>query len=141
LRGLLGAYLDALGMAGASLTLSLVGAAECRELNRRFRNKDRCTDVLSFPSGEGLRKAGFDGYLGDLALCPSYAWRKRGRFDPDFGGETAFLALHGLLHLCGRHHDTPAAERALWARSLRLHRLSPPWHPALGRLGPLKRKL
>jgi probable rRNA maturation factor len=139
LAGLLGAYLKALGLERASLTLMLVDGARCRGLNRRFRGLDRATDVLSFPSEEGPRKPGFDGYLGDMALCPPYAWRRRGRFYPDFGAESAFLVLHGLLHLSGRHHDSPAQERALWRLSLRLHRLSPPWHAALRRLGPLKR--
>ena len=140
LKGLLGAYLEALGLEGASLTLMLVDGARCRGLNRRFRGLDRSTDVLSFPAAEGLRKPGFDGYLGDLALCLPYAWAHRGRFYPDFGAESAFLVLHGLLHLSGRHHDSPAQERDLWRLSLRLHRLSPPWHAALRALGPLKRE-
>ncbi|HTB22839.1 MAG TPA: rRNA maturation RNase YbeY [bacterium] len=140
LRGLLGSYLAALGLEGASLTLSLVSGAQSRGLNRRFRGKDKATDVLSFPASEGLKKPGFSGYLGDLALCPAYAWRRRGRFFPEFGAEAAFLVGHGLLHLSGRHHDSPAQERAMWRMSLRLQPHSRPWSAALARLGPLKRK-
>ena len=140
LEALMRVYLKALGLGRASVTLSLVSPAQCRALNRRFRGLGKATDILSFPALEGLRRAGFGGYLGDLALCPAYAWRRRGRFDPDFGGESAFLVLHGLLHLSGRHHDTPAQERALWRLSAALHPLCRPWRSALRRLGPLKRQ-
>jgi probable rRNA maturation factor len=140
LLGLLASFQAALGLERASLTLRLVSGAESRGLNRRFRGLDRATDVLSFPASEGLKKPGFSGYLGDLALCPAYAWRRRGRFHPGFGAESAFLIGHGLLHLSGRHHDSPAQERALWRMSLRLHPHSRPWTAALERLGPLKRK-
>jgi ssRNA-specific RNase YbeY (16S rRNA maturation enzyme) len=44
--------------------------------------------------------------------------------------------LHGLLHLSGRHHDTPAQERALWRLSARLHPASVPFRSELGRLAP-----
>jgi len=138
LRALLRSQLAALGLPDAGVTVRLVSERSCRGLNRRFRGKDGATDVLSFPALRRRAPLGFAGYLGDLALCPAYAWRRRGRFDPDFGGEAAFLVLHGLLHLSGRHHDDPAAERAMWRLSRRLHPLSRPWHAALRRLGPLK---
>jgi probable rRNA maturation factor len=98
----------------AQLTLRLLGERACRGLNRRFRGLDQATDILSFPARSGRPSRGFDGYLGDLALCLPYAWRKRGRFKPRFEAEAAFLILHGLLHLTGRHHDSPAQERELW---------------------------
>src|SRR5258708_4368470 len=87
LEGVLKGYLKALGAPKASLSVQLVDGRECRGLNWRFRRKDKSTDVLSFPDHEGRLKPGFKGYLGDLALCLPYAWRKRGRFDPEFGGE------------------------------------------------------
>jgi probable rRNA maturation factor len=131
------AYLSALGLGKAGVTLRLVDGRESRGLNRRFRRRDRATDVLSFPASDGAPRRGFSGYLGDLALCPPYAWRKRGRFDPDFGGEAAYLVLHGLLHLSGRHHDTSADERALWRLSARLHPLGGAWFADLRRLAPV----
>lgn len=139
LKGVLAAYLRALRLPGAALTLTLVGGRDCRALNRRFRGKDRATDVLSFPAREGRPAPGFEGYLGDLALCPPFAWRERGRFFKDFGDEVAFLVLHGLLHLGGRHHDTPADEDSLWRLSRRLHPLGRPWSAALRGLAPLER--
>lgn len=114
MRRLLGAYLEALGLSRAGVSLQWVDDEECARLNRSFRGIDAPTDILSFPSQTGKARPGDTRYLGDLALNLPYAWRKRGRFHPRFEGEVAFLALHGLLHLCGLHHDTPAQERALW---------------------------
>jgi probable rRNA maturation factor len=113
LSAVLGRYLAALELPGASVNLLLVDDEACRRLNRDFRGKDAATDVLSFPAQEGKVPSGFTGHLGDLALGLPYAWKKRGRFAARFEAETAFLLLHGLLHLTGRHHDTAAQERAM----------------------------
>ena len=113
LAKVLKSYLAALGLPAAGVELQLVGDAACQQLNREHRQVDAPTDVLSFPA-ESTVRPGFDGYLGELALDLPYAWRKRGRFHPRFEGEASFLLLHGLLHLTGVHHDTPAQERALW---------------------------
>ncbi len=136
LQAVLEVYCGALGLGRAGLTLRLVDEDQCRLLNLRFRGLDRPTDVLYFPAEATAPAPGFRGYLGDLALCPPYAWRRRGRFNPDFGAEAAFLALHGLLHLSGRHHDTPRQEAALEKLSLRLHPLGRARFAALRRLGP-----
>lgn len=136
LAGLLGSYLAALGQPRAQVTLLLCTARESKELNRSFRKRDKATDVLSFPSLDRRPPKAFQGYLGDLALCLDYAWKNKGRFAPDFGAECAFLVLHGLLHLNGKHHDTAAQERSLWALSRRLHPLHLPWAKALKRLKP-----
>ena len=136
LQRLLACYLHALGLPAASVTLKLVGEAASQRLNRQWRAIDASTDVLSFPGLDGKPPKGFDGHLGDLALCLPYAWRKRRRFAPRFGAECAFLTLHGLLHLCGRHHDTPAQEREMWRLSRRLHPLGAGLFGALDKLAP-----
>jgi probable rRNA maturation factor len=136
LRRLLGLYLAGLGLPAAQVTLKLVADGASRRLNRRWRGIDASTDVLSFPGLDGAPPRGFDGHLGDLALCLPYAWRKRRRFAPRFGAECAFLILHGLLHLCGRHHDSPAQERRMWQLSRRLHPLGAELFGALDRLAP-----
>jgi probable rRNA maturation factor len=140
LRAVLQAYLKALGMPKAGVTLQMVGDGDSRELNRRFRRKDKATDVLSFPALEGRVPKGYAGYLGDLAIDLPYAWQHRGRFDPDFGAEVCFLALHGLLHLSGQHHDNAAQERAMWRLSRRHHPLCRPHLAALRILRPLKKR-
>ncbi|MFI5355475.1 MAG: rRNA maturation RNase YbeY [Desulfobaccales bacterium] len=136
LQKLLGAYLLGLGQGKAQVALRLVSPEECRRLNRDYRGQDKATDILSFPGHEGRAPQGMEGHIGDLALCLPYAWKKRGRFDPDFGAECAFLLLHGLLHLNGQHHDSPAQEQVMWRLSRRLHPLGKAHFKALRALGP-----
>jgi probable rRNA maturation factor len=70
-----------------------------RSLNRLWRQKDRPTDVLSFPSGES-------GFLGDLVIDVACAARQaRGR-GHSLTREMQVLLAHGLLHLLGHDHET-----------------------------------
>jgi probable rRNA maturation factor len=90
------------------MTVRVTGDRELRRLNREFLGEDHATDVLSFPSGD----LG-SGYLGDLAL----SWPAVGRQADAFGHppevEAALLAVHGLLHLLGWDHATPAEEQEM----------------------------
>lgn len=126
-------YLKSLGIPKASLSLLVCGDARSRALNKAWRRKDKPTDVLSFPLNEGKVRKGFAGSLGDIALNLPYARRKNGRFAGTLEGELAFLTLHGLLHLCGMHHDDPKSEAAMWRLS---RRLFPPPPALLKRLAP-----
>jgi probable rRNA maturation factor len=137
MAGLLGCYLAGLGLPKADVALKLTGLDGIRRLNRGFRGLDQATDVLSFPALDARPPRGFSGHLGDLALCPAYAWAKRGRFHRDFGAESAFLILHGLLHLYGQHHDSPAQERRMWSLARALHPLGQPYFRRLNALAPL----
>ena len=86
------------GRARGTVTVALVGDAAMRRLNRRFAGKDRATDVLSFPSGEG------EGPLGDIAIATGVARRQAREAGHTYAEELRVLALHGLLHLLGYDH-------------------------------------
>jgi probable rRNA maturation factor len=81
-------------------------------LNRRWRRKNRPTDVLSFPSGENGSR-----FLGDVVISVPYASRQaRRRGDPP-SREMDRLLVHGYLHLLGYDHETDDGEMdALEAR-------------------------
>ena len=83
-----------------------------RALNRRYRGKDRSTDVLAFPAGD----TGAD-FLGDIVISVPYAAREaRKRREPPTV-EIDRLLVHGLLHLMGYDHETDDGEMdALEAR-------------------------
>ena len=87
---------------GRELTVRITGDRELRRLNASFLGVDDVTDVLSFPSGETA------GYLGDLALSWPAVARQAAAFGHPHELEAAMLAVHGLLHLLGWDHDTPA---------------------------------
>lgn len=117
LRKLLAWQLRRLGYARAGLSLKVCGDQAQQALNRRYRHKDKVTDILSFPSSDQAPRRGSSAYLGDLSLSLPFAWRQRGRFYPHFDQELAFLLLHGILHLLGQHHDDPAQERVMWRKN------------------------
>jgi probable rRNA maturation factor len=96
------------------VTLLLTGDAEIRALNRRYRQIDRATDVLSFHQQElrGETDPAGDGVLlGDIVVSVETALRRAsGRRLP---GELARIAVHGLCHLFGHDHHRPADARAM----------------------------
>ncbi len=91
------ATLERAGVADGHLALELVDEARIRDLNRRFRDRDEPTDVLSFPV-DGPGDVAGPRELGDVVICP---------------GQTTDLveaAVHGVLHLCGFDHETDGGQ-------------------------------
>jgi probable rRNA maturation factor len=108
LRKLVRAVLAGESRAGAEVGLLLTDNAELREMNRVYRGIDRVTDVLAFPDG--------DGDAGDIAISLERAAEQAPRFSATFEQEVARLVIHGLLHLLGYDHHTPADGRRMKAR-------------------------
>jgi probable rRNA maturation factor len=102
----------------AELALAFIDDGAMRELNRRYRGKDRSTDVLSFgqslPRGAkgtaaaAALKREADGTLelGDVVISGTQAARQAKRRKWPLATEVAFLAAHGALHLLGYEDDT-----------------------------------
>lgn len=77
-----------------------------RALNRRYRHKNRPTDVLSFPSGSYGSHSALR-VLGDIVIATGVARRQARGAGHSYGAELRVLALHGLLHLLGYDHERP----------------------------------
>jgi len=86
---------------GDEVSVLFCADARMRSLNRRYRGKDRSTDVLAFPSGEAA-----GGLLGDIVISVPYAAREARRRAEPSGREIDRLLVHGLLHLMGYDHET-----------------------------------
>lgn len=87
-----------------------------QELNKKFRNMDKPTDVLSFPlfdyEGE-LDEPAIDeiiSNLGDIVISLEKAKEQAAEFGHSFARETAFLCVHSMLHLLGYDHERNEAE-------------------------------
>jgi probable rRNA maturation factor len=80
-------------------------------LNRRFRRKDRATDVLSF--------AGQNGAAGDIAISAETAARNARRLGHSTAAELKVLILHGALHLAGYDHEHDRGQMARREQRLR----------------------
>lgn len=95
----------------SELSLLLTTDQAIQVLNKNYRNKDKPTDVLSFPllEGEGSE---FSISLGDLVI--SLETCKRQAIELELSDKERFLQLlvHGLLHLLGYDHENvPESER------------------------------
>ena len=71
---------------------------EIRSLNNEFRNKDKATDVLSFPLDDGV-------YIGDIAISVQTARRQATQYGVKLRQEILRLLIHGILHLKGYEHE------------------------------------
>lgn len=107
---------------GKQLQLSLLicGDARIRALNIKHRNKDKVTDVLSFPSSDDLRNAKKSNsesvFLGDLAICWPQARRQSKEFEIGIFDEFIHLFFHGTLHLMGYDHELSSNEEKLMGK-------------------------
>ena len=118
------AMLALLQLEKAELSLVLSGDEQIHELNKTYRGKDKPTDVLAFPMREGdfgrFHAALPSRLLGDVIVSVPTA--KRQAREAKRGGlaEITMLVAHGLLHLLGWDHETPAKDKRMRAETDRL---------------------
>ena len=92
----------------AEVNVLVASSRELRSLNRRFRGKDKPTDVLCFPAP--LRAE--DHFAGDIAISADIARENARLLGHSQGEEIKVLALHGVLHLAGYDHETDDGQMA-----------------------------
>jgi probable rRNA maturation factor len=101
----------AAGLRG-EVNVLVTSSEELRDLNRRFRKKDKATDVLSFPSA-------IDGFGGDIAISVDIARENGESLGHGLSMELKILILHGVLHLAGFDHEADQGEMARQETRLR----------------------
>jgi len=98
---------------GGDLGIRITSNTEMRDLNRRFRRKNKATDVLSFPSGTPKLS-------GDIAISAEIAADNAEKLGHSLETELKILILHGLLHLAGFDHEIDNGEMAAKEAKLRV---------------------
>ena len=88
---------------GKSLNVALADDKGVRALNKRDRQKDKPTNVLSYPSGERA-------FLGDIVLARQTVWREAREQKKSAADHVTHLVVHGTLHLLGHDHETGEAD-------------------------------
>ncbi len=111
-RRLLRALMRRLAVTERSVAAVFGSDERLRDLNRRYRGKDRPTDVLSFPAGEG-------DHLGDIAISSEMARRNARAGRRTAAREARHLLIHGFLHLLDYDHETDDGEMETMERCLR----------------------
>lgn len=98
------------------VSLLICGDERIKKINREYRDKDKVTDVLSFPAHENLRKNKIWHevlVLGDLAICHQQTKRQAKEFGIGYFDEFIHLFFHGIIHLLGYDHELSSKEEKL----------------------------
>ncbi len=82
---------------GYFLSIVLVDGEKMKEINKRYRKKNKETDVLSFADAEIKNFPNKENSLGEIIICPSQIENKE--------KEMAKVLIHGILHLLGYDHE------------------------------------
>jgi len=111
------AAVAALGTVEGDVVVLLTDDAGVQDLNARFRDRDRPTNVLSFPAPESAAP-----HLGDLVLAYGVCATEATAQGKTLADHLSHLTVHGVLHLLGRDHEDDgeademeAEERAILA--------------------------
>ena len=121
---------EKLDFGGFSVNLKICNREEIQNLNKKFRNIDKETDVLSFPNlnfvdkkidnkalSEELDQETGLVSLGDIVICKEIAKSQAKEYGHSYKRELCFLALHGLLHLIGYDHEIKEEEEEMMAKA------------------------
>ena len=103
LRSAVTMVLEAGGVTDGEISVALLDDASMMELNRRYRDQNSTTDVISFALHEGD-----EAVLGDIYVNHEQAARQAAVLGGPLEEEFARLAIHGTLHVLG--YDHPEAE-------------------------------
>lgn len=99
-----------------SLSIALVGQGRMRKINKRYRGKNRITDVLAFPESRVLLEKFKVGpvqktqQLGEIIICFREVKKNAKKYNTTFEKELARVLIHGLLHLLGYDHEKSETE-------------------------------
>tara|TARA_B110000259_G_C13787001_1_gene311045 strand:- start:119 stop:589 length:471 start_codon:yes stop_codon:yes gene_type:complete len=86
-----------------SLTILLSNNKNIKKLNKKFRNKNKSTDILSFPSEKKFNIKKFP-YIGDIVISYEYMNKPKTLSNLNFKHKVTRLFIHGFLHLLGHDH-------------------------------------
>ena len=86
-----------------SLTILLSNNKNIKKLNKKFRNKNKATDVLSFPSEKkiDIKKS---PYIGDIVISYDFMNKPKALSILEFKNKVTKIFIHGFLHLLGHDH-------------------------------------
>ena len=113
----------ALGIKKGEIGLALVSDKKIHELNKKYRKKNKPTDVLSFAYTEGKNIAWTKSDLlqmGDIFISIDTAKKQAKEHKHSLQKELCILFTHGILHLFGFDHgnDKEEAEMEKWAKKI-----------------------
>ncbi|MDD5504170.1 MAG: rRNA maturation RNase YbeY [Candidatus Omnitrophica bacterium] len=101
------------------ISVSFVDTAVIKKLNRNFFKKDRLTDVIALAykrQRSGSCRPLYDGYLGDIFICPVRVRENAARYKQPYPCELSLCIVHGILHLLGYDDTKPGPKKKMWQK-------------------------
>jgi len=92
------------------IDLTLCYNSTIQQYNKEYRQKDKATDVLSFPIGNDIIADNNFMPLGSIVISVDFVMGKAKEYKHSNDAEMALLFIHGLLHILGYDHETDAGE-------------------------------
>lgn len=119
--------LDELGYSDFDLGILITTDKKMHEYNKQYRDKDKPTDVLSFPyhphlkAGQKIKvESEEDKNLGDLILAPEYILNDLPKWETTFEKHLQRLLVHGICHLLGYDHIEDADYKIMHKKEMAL---------------------
>ena len=116
-----------------AVELVFVDADEIRRLNRETRDTDKVTDVLSYPTLDGIKGKKIEGknypfdideegnlLVGSIAICEERAKEQAQDYGHSYERELHYLLVHGIMHCLGYDHLTDEDKTEMRAREERV---------------------
>jgi len=94
-----------------NVSIAFIDDEAMKNLNRKFRHKNKTTDVLTFPADDSYNEPRLRGRpLGDIVISVDQARRQARDEKHSLATEVRFLLLHGVLHALGYDHEMDNGE-------------------------------
>ncbi len=94
------------------VSVAFIKEKEMRGLNKKYLNKNKPTDVLSFSETKDFigKIKEFENILGEVVICPQFIKKNAKKLDLSFKKELSRALIHGILHLLGYIHEKSEQE-------------------------------
>ena len=104
------------------MSINFIDEKRSNEINKKYRGKDRPTDVISFAIEDGADQIDFSMFddpefiedIGDLFMCPSVIMRHSKEYGTGWDRELGYTLVHGFLHLSGYDHIAPDEAKTMF---------------------------
>ena len=104
------------------MSINFIDEKRSNEINKKYRGKNRPTDVISFAIEDGGDRIDFSVFddpefiedIGDLFMCPSVIMRHSKEYGTGWDREFGYTLVHGFLHLNGYDHIEPNEAKTMF---------------------------
>ena len=105
-------------ISNSSINLRILNDSEMKELNKKFRKKNKSTNVLSF-TNEDISKS-LTGNLGDIAVSYEFLEEESKQLNKNFDDHIIHMLIHGVYHILGLDHENDTTANKMENKEIEL---------------------